>query len=77
MMPFQLWEILIELKQPISDRTLTCNQCFAIVDLLSLAIELDIDREQLFRLVQRHLARCPGCREKLLAQLEELDQLTS
>jgi hypothetical protein len=77
MMPFQLWEILIELEQPKNDRTLTCNQCFAIVDLLSLAIELDIDREQLFRLVQRHLARCPGCREKLLAQLEELEQLTS
>jgi len=72
-MPFQLWEILIELEQPISDRSLTCNQCFAIVDLLSLAIELDIDREQLFCLVQRHLARCPGCREKLLALLEQLE----
>ena len=74
-MPFQLWEILIELEQAETDRSLTCNQCFAIVDLLALAIELDIDREHLFALVQRHLSHCPGCREKLLAQLEQLEQL--
>jgi hypothetical protein len=72
----QLWELLIALEQPRNERALTCNQCFAIVDLLSLAIELDLEREQLFDLVQRHLARCPGCREKLLAKLERLEQLT-
>ena len=73
----QLWELLIALEQPGNDRALTCNQCFAIVDLLSLAIELDLEREQLFDLVQRRLARCPGCREKLLSKLEKLEQLAS
>ena len=47
----QLWELLIALEQPGNDRALTCNQCFAIVDLLSLAIELNLDREQLFELI--------------------------
>lgn len=72
-----LWYLLIELEQSEGDRTLTCNQCFAIMDLLALALESGIDREQLLLLARRHMAQCPGCRENLLARLEELEQLTS
>ena len=75
-MPRQLWELLIELEQVETDQSLTCTQCFAIVELLAMAIDLDTDREQLNRLVQRHLARCPGCRQTLWQRLEELEQLT-
>lgn len=69
----QLWELLLKIEKFEPGQTLTCMECFAIIELLVLMVELDIEVEQLEELVRIHLARCPGCREKIIEQLKELE----
>ncbi len=55
--------------------SLSCTDCFAIMDLLLLGAELGLDSDRLQQLALDHLAHCPGCRERLLEQLSQLEEL--
>jgi hypothetical protein len=57
--------------------SLTCTDCFAIMDLLLLGTELGLDFKRLQQLARDHLALCPGCRERLLARLDQLEESES
>jgi hypothetical protein len=52
-----------------SGDTLTCTDCFAIMDLFLLAAELGVDLTRQKVLTREFLAYCLGCREKLSLQL--------
>lgn len=73
-MSSQLWQLLIKVKQMEPGESLTCTDCFAIMDLLLLGAELGLDFNRLQQLARDHLAHCPGCRERLLARLEQLEE---
>lgn len=72
-MSSQLWQLLIKVKHMPPGDSLTCTDCYAILDLLLLGAELGLDFDRLQQLARDHLARCPGCREKLLARLDQLE----
>ena len=74
-MTSQLWQVLVRMKKPESGDNLTCNDCFAIMELLLLGAELGLDQDYLRRVARVHLAHCPGCRESLLERLKQLAEL--
>ena len=76
-MSVQLWQLLIKLERQERQRPLTCSECFAILDLLSLGLELGIDLERLEQSARQHLARCPGCREQIQERLRLLEDLSA
>ena len=57
-----------------SGDTLTCTDCFAIMDLFLMAAELGVDLTRLKVLTRGFLAYCLGCREKLSLQLQQLEE---
>jgi hypothetical protein len=69
-MTLQLWELLIERGET---RPLSCLDCLAVMELLALGLESGVDRAALENAAWEHLARCPGCREKLATLLDELE----
>ncbi len=73
----RLWELLIEIEKSEDDHSLTCSQCFAILEIIGSAIDLEIDPNRLANLARQQMVRCPGCREMLLAQLERLENLAN
>lgn len=74
-MSFQLWQLLIRIEEMEPGDSLTCTDCFAILDLLLLGAELGLDLERLQQLARDQLAHCPGCRERLLERLKQLEEL--
>lgn len=71
----QLWELLIKLETSEADDTLTCSECFAVLELLAVAVDLGLEIERLERLLRNHLAHCPGCRDQIAKRLEELENI--
>jgi hypothetical protein len=75
MMSSQLWEILIKIRRMKPDEKLSCLECFAVMELLVEGAELGIELPRLAEIAQKHLARCPDCREQIRAQLARLAEL--
>jgi hypothetical protein len=66
-----LWRILLKTQaQP--DARLTCDECIAILDYLADQAARGADLESVRQAVQKHLARCPDCREQYDEWLKEL-----
>jgi len=77
-MSVQLWQLLIKLERQDRQRPrIACSECFAILDLLSLGLELGIDLERLEQSALKNLARCPGCREQIQERLRLLEELSA
>ena len=74
-MPSQLWQLLIKIQLDELDGDLTCMECFAVMELLVAAAELDIDLNHLIQLARDHLDRCPGCREQFKGRLDALAEM--
>jgi len=74
-MASQLWELLIKVENDTSSDTLTCGECFAVIELLVEGIELGVSQERLARLARNHLARCPDCQEQIGERLSELEEM--
>ena len=73
-MSAQLWRLLITIK---SKNSLTCSECFAVLELLAEAADLGSDTGRIKRIAQQHLAMCPDCQEKIWEKLFKLEQLES
>lgn len=71
-MSSQLWKLLIAIDKKDS---LTCSECFALLELLAAAAHLGSDITRVERLARAHLAKCPDCREQIWVQLEKLEEL--
>jgi len=53
-----LWQVL-SVAQPGRDTTLSCDECFAILELLAEAAAAGAHAQTLREAVQRHLTHCP------------------
>ena len=69
-----LWKILLKLRQNQSDASLTCDECFVILDYLADQAARGTPWETLQQMAREHLARCPGCREVHWGRLRELEK---
>ena len=73
-MTSQLWKLLIAID---GKDSLTCSECFALLELLAAAAHLGSDISRVERLAREHLAKCPDCQEKIWEQLAKLEALAS
>lgn len=73
-MSSQLWRLLITIK---SKDSLTCSECFAVLELLAEAADLGSDTRRIKRIARQHLAMCPECQEKIWERILKLEQIES
>jgi hypothetical protein len=66
------WQVLVAADSG-EDVTLTCDECFAILEYLAEEAAAAADAQTLQKAAQRHLAHCPDCREHHLRRLRELE----
>ena len=69
-----IWQILTHAAES-PNSVLACDECFAALDAARLADWLDAggDPKTLWHAAQRHLARCPDCREHHRQRIHELE----
>ena len=72
-MSSQLWEVMIKLEATRAKESLSCPECFAVIELLAQGASLGVEYDRLAALAREHLTQCSDCREALLAQLERLE----
>ena len=66
-----LWRILLKLGRP--DTTLTCDECFVLLEYLADERVQGADLKVLYQAARQHLSHCPGCREHHLERMRELE----
>ena len=62
-MSLALWRILLK-AQAEPDAPLTCDECLAILNCLADEAVDEAGLDTIWQAVNKHLARCPGCREQ-------------
>ncbi len=67
-----LWKILLKSKGAERGGTLTCEECFVLVEQLAEQVLDGADWKSAMQVAQAHLARCPECREHHWRRLSEL-----
>lgn len=67
-----LWQILARAAHSPST-TLTCDECFVALEYLADMIDAGADPRVVWQAAQRHLTRCPECREHHLQRIRELE----
>ncbi len=67
-----LWQILTRAAHS-PNTTLTCEECFVALEYLAELASARGDPDELWKAAQRHLARCPDCREHHLQRIKELE----
>ena len=75
-MPFNkrpIWQILTDAAEPGSEVTLTCDECFAIMEHLADEVIKGVDPNMIHRAIRRHIAHCPDCTEHHQQRLTELE----
>jgi hypothetical protein len=72
-MPLPLWKVLFKFSQTQPTATVTCEECYMILDYLADQAARGADWPGLLRTAREHMARCPGCREHYLQRLRELE----
>ena len=74
-MPPQLWQVMIRLEESRLKKSLTCPECFAVMELLAEGASMGVEYSRLLDLAREHLSQCAECREALLAQIVRLEKL--
>ena len=67
-----LWQILVRAAES-PNNVLACDECFAALEYLADWLDAGGDPKTLWHAAQRHLARCPDCREHHLQRIRELE----
>jgi predicted anti-sigma-YlaC factor YlaD len=76
-----LWQILLKLSPNHRKSTITCDECFTVLEFLSELIDtkvINIDQTNIVsldRAVHKHMEHCPHCREHHLQRLQELEEM--
>ena len=68
-----IWEILTDAAEPGTEVTLTCDECFVIMEHLADEAIKGVDPETLYRAIRRYIAHCPDCNEHHKQRLAELE----
>lgn len=66
-----LWRIWLEITGISHLTSLTCAECYAVLEYLADADLAGIDHETLFQAARQHLADCPDCQEFYRKRLDE------
>lgn len=66
-----LWQVLVRAAQN-DDESLSCDECFVLMDYLSDLLADDIDSEHVLTLADRYLSRCPNCQDEFLFDLNTI-----
>lgn len=69
-----LWQILITLKDSGSSTSLTCDECFLVIENLADEALAGVNEEDLKSALKQHLRYCPECQEHHLRRLNEIEE---
>ena len=72
--PRPIWQLLIIMTEYSEYDSLTCDECFTLLEYLAGEAAKGADIEILQQAIRRHLEHCPGCREHHLARLLEMEE---
>ena len=71
-----LWQILLSVSSNQQTQSLTCDECFIIIDYLAqLASQTELDETNLQQLTRKHLKSCPDCRDRYMKRLRKWESL--
>ena len=62
-MALKMWKILLKLNRPADESRLTCDECFALLDILTSCLPDEDPDEMLYEAAMTHLKHCPHCTE--------------
>jgi hypothetical protein len=69
-----LWQTLTRAAGRASPNSvLACDECFAALEYLAELLDANVDPKDLWHAAQRHLARCPDCREHHRQRIHDLE----
>jgi hypothetical protein len=68
-----IWQILTDAAEPGSEVTLTCDECFAIMEHLADQAVRGVDPDMIHTAIRRYIAHCPDCNEHHKQRLAELE----
>ena len=68
-----IWQILTDAAEPGNDITLSCDECFAIMEHLADEAAKGMELEMIHRAIRRYIAHCPDCTEHHQQRLAELE----
>lgn len=69
-----LFEILIQSSMPGKETTLTCDECFVVLEyFVDLALE-GFTLEEIKKPLLKHIDHCPECQEHHLGRLREIEE---
>jgi hypothetical protein len=73
-----LWQLLLIARADDDERTLTCSDCFSILEYLSsVAVIAGLEEAELNSLAQSHMKKCPDCVTYYADLLEKLAQFAA
>ncbi|HEY5573092.1 MAG TPA: hypothetical protein VIK64_08790 [Anaerolineales bacterium] len=67
------WLVMATANEPGNNVTLTCDECFAILDQLASLAIAGADDKDLKIAVRSYLAHCPDCEEYYEERIEKLE----
>ena len=71
-----LWRLLLAATNQKEGVTLSCDDCFAILEYLAeMRARVGVSIELLCMLARNHLSCCPDCHKYYLQRLEQLESL--
>jgi hypothetical protein len=69
-----LWQLLMSSHNRDPDESLTCDECFVVLEYYAEQLVAGIDPEVLRQPVRHHLARCSKCRKNFSNWLDRLKE---
>ena len=69
-----LWQILITLKDSNASTSLTCDECFLVIEHLVDEALAGVNEEDLKSAIKQHLRHCSECQEHHLQRLSEIEK---
>jgi hypothetical protein len=70
-----LWQLLLETAVPPENVSLTCSDCFSILEYLADINQGTSDKPKLIQKARKHLAACPDCQTFYQQRLDELEEM--
>jgi len=68
-----LWQVMLETAVTDENQSLTCSECFQMLEYLTELCGVCEDKQALIRSARKHLERCPDCQTYYEVQLKRLE----
>ncbi len=73
-----LWKLLLATSEGSETAVFNCDECFLILEYLAeLNLSAQINKNDLHKLVDQHLAGCPTCLEYYLERIRHMERKIS